>query len=308
MVAQTAANNEASIATTANNGKSSIMTGAINSMNASSGLAAASPSAGGAAATIAVAGIVGAISGGVAAETAMNNAIILTQVQATLAGATAGANRANDTLTAGYNTNTTNELNDSKTEQTTNTNNCLTGQTANNVAAATANASNTSGTMKSNAARTRGTSVSNAGYTQTAAERNAKELLEAAQEKARNRYESARNAQPQNVGIISGSPEADYFMTRGVQWKVRTESDSAIAQAGDHFARYGYALNRMWDVSESGFCPMPKFCYWKASDIWVDDAGSSDNEVNTTIRRMFLDGMTVWKNPDEIGRVSVYDN
>ena len=150
--------------------------------------------------------------------------------------------------------------------------------------------------------------MSNAGYTQIAAERSAKEVLEAAQRKARNLYEQARNAAPMRVGEVSGAPMADYFMTRGVQVKVRTESDSAIAQAGDHFARYGYAFERMWDVAESGLCPMPKFCYWKASDVWVDDRLTSTSDASRAIRRMFLDGVTLWRNPDEIGRVSVYDN
>lgn len=308
MTAQTAAENEVSIATTANSGKSSIMTGVINGMSASAGLAASSPSAGGAAATIAVSGIVGAISGGIAAETAMNNAIILTQCQATLAGAAAGANRANDTLTANYNTYVTNESNDCKSDQTTNTNNCITSQTANNVAAATANASNTSATMKGNAARTRGTSVSNSGHTQDAAERTAKEILVAAQEKAKNRYENAMNDVPQEFGAITGNPSADYFRTRGVQWKVRTQSDSAIAQAGDTFARYGYALNRMWDVSESGLCPMRNFCFWKASDIWVDCRNATGSDASRRVQQMFLSGVTVWNDPDMIGRVSVYDN
>ena len=308
MVAQTQAENEASIATTANSGKAAIMNGAINSMQASAGVASSMPSATGAAVSIAASGIVGAIAGGINAETSMNNAMVLTQCQATLAAAAAGANRANDTLTAGMNDNNTAEMNDCKSDQTTNTNNCITAQTANTVAAETANAANTSTTMKGNAARTRATSDSNSGYTHSAAESNAKEILEAAQDKARNRYISASNATPQQIGLTSGNPEADYFMTRGVQVKVRTESDSAIRQAGDHFARFGYALNQMWDVEESGLCPMRHFCYWKASDIWVDDACSSNNEVNTTMRRIFLDGVTVWKDAHELGRVSVYDN
>ena len=53
---------------------------------------------------------------------------------------------------------------------------------------------------------------------------------------------------------------------------------------------------------------MKHFTYWKASDIWLDDMRSSTNLVNNTISEIFLRGVTVWRNPDEIGRVDFYDN
>lgn len=305
MVASTQANNEVSIATAKTSGRAAITTGAINGMSATGMAMAAGPEM---APAVIAGGIVGALGGLVNAEAGMDNALVLTQAKSSITADTVSANSSNNTAQNGLNDVNTQTMNDLHTDQTTNTNNCITAQTANNVAAATANAANTSTTMKGNAARTRSTSDSNSGYTHSAAESNAKEILEAAQDKARNRYISASNATPQQIGLTSGNPEADYFMTRGVQVKVRTESDSAIRQAGDHFARFGYALNQMWDVEESGLCPMRHFCYWKASEIWVDDACSSNNEVNTTMRRIFLDGVTVWKDAHELGRVSVYDN
>lgn len=306
MAATTNADNEVSIATAKNNAKGAIISGAVNGMTSTAmATAAAGPEA---APAIAAGAVVGAFGGMVHAEVDMDNAIVLTQAKQSIVTDTVSANQACNSATNGLNDLNTQTMNGLHTDQTTNTNNCLTAQTANTVAAETANAANTSTTMKGNAARTRSTSDSNSGYTHSAAEANAKEILEAAQDKARNRYISASNATPQQIGLTSGNPEADYFMTRGVQVKVRTESDSAIRQAGDHFARFGYALNQMWDVEESGLCPMRHFCYWKASDIWVDDACSSNNEVNTTMRRIFLDGVTIWKDAHELGRVSVYDN
>lgn len=313
--------NETSIATTANSGNAAIATGFGNGVMSSTGmamgLAEANPLAG--VAALAVGGAMGAAMGGITAQTNNENALIVTQANSSVTSNTISTNSAKVAITNGNNTLATDEMNDCKEDQNDNTNNCLTGQTANNVDAATRNAANTSATMKGNAARSRNTAVgnagrthdttvSNAGYTQIASERTAKELLEAAQRKAKNSYESARNQAPTRVGQTSGDPTADYFRTRGVQVKVRTESESAIAQAGDQFARYGYALNRMWDVDDSGFCPMKRFCYWKASDIWVDDRMSSNGDASKSIQRMFLEGVTLWKNPEEIGRVSVYDN
>lgn len=307
MAAATNVNNETSIATTSNQGKAAIASGAISGMT-SGGMATMSAGPEFAAAGAVAGGVIGALSGLVNASVASDNALVLTQAQSTIVSETINTNNAKVGYTNSLNDFETRTMNSLHTDQTNNTNACLTAQTANSVAAATANAANTSTTMKGNAARTRSTADSNSGYTHGAAESNAKEILESAQDKARNRYVSAANAAPQRIGVTSGDASADYFMTRGVQVKVRTESDSAIRQAGDHFARFGYALNQMWDVSETGLCPMRNFCYWKASDIWVDDACSSNNEVNTTIRRIFLDGVTVWRDAQKLGRVSVYDN
>jgi hypothetical protein len=74
------------------------------------------------------------------------------------------------------------------------------------------------------------------------------------------------------------------------------------------FARYGYALNQNWDVANSGLKLMRHFTYWKCTDIWVDDRKSSNNVVQNFITKMFLQGVTVWNNPNEIGRVNIYDN
>lgn len=313
--------NETSVATTANSGNAAIATGfgngVMSSTGAAMGTAEASPLAG--VAMLAVGGAMGAAMGGITAQTNNENALIVTQANSSVTSNTISTNSAKVAITNGNNTLATDEMNDCKDDQNDNTNDCLTRQTANNVAAATNNAANTSATMKGNATRskntavanaasTRGTTVTNAGYTQGDTENTAKELLRAAQNKAKNSYETACNQMPVQIGETTGAPMSDYFRTRGVQIKVRTESESAIAQAGDHFARYGYALNRMWDVKESGFCPMRNFCYWKASDIWVDDRLSSTSDASKAIQRMFLEGVTLWKNPNEIGRVSVYDN
>jgi len=67
-------------------------------------------------------------------------------------------------------------------------------------------------------------------------------------------------------------------------------------------------LNQIWDVKSSGLKLMNHFTYWKASDIWVDDRASANNNVENFITNIFLQGVTIWNNPDEIGRVNIYDN
>lgn len=84
-----------------------------------------------------------------------------------------------------------------------------------------------------------------------------------------------------------------------------TQSKGAIRQTGDHFLRFGYMLNQAWDFTT--FNLMPKFTYWKCSDIWVEGLQVPD-EYMDEIRFFLLGGVTIWRNPADIGRTSIYDN
>ena len=86
----------------------------------------------------------------------------------------------------------------------------------------------------------------------------------------------------------------------------RTQSDSAIAQTASQFARYGYALNQVWKVTSLNL--MRNFTYWKASDVWVDVRDVAGSAVGDAIGDILRRGVTVWRDPDKIGKVSVYDN
>lgn len=310
MYTSTSTQNETSIATTSNTADTSVVTGAIN--GAVNGFVSGSTMAPGdiaVAGTLAgVMGLTGAVTAGMTARTAKANAVILTQCQQTLAEWTADTNRNKTTITNDNNWAVTNITNDLGTDQTNNNNACITAQTANNNTCATNNTNNTTNTMKANATRTRNTNSNNATQTRLVSELNAKEILENAQHTAKASLDDARNNAPVPYGNYSGSMAPDYMGTRGIQVKVRKQSDSAIRQAGDMFVRYGYALNQAWDVRDSGLNLMKHFTYWKASDIWLDDRRSTTNLVNNTISEIFLRGVTVWRNPDEIGRVDFYDN
>ena len=301
----TVTQNETSTSCAATAGGASIQNGAINGA-----LSGASMGISGGPETAAAGAIIGGVIGAWTASTtaAANYANTMAMVNCSQY-VTDKAADANDTkVGAATSANTSNQLrmNEDRSDQNDNTNDCLEGQTQNNVDAATANAQNTSDTMYANAERTRGTSNANSGYTRGTAVTNAQEVLENAQDKAQARYSDARNDVPTAIGSYGGDVAPDAYETRGIQVKIRTQSKSAIAQAGDTFARFGYALNQMWEVTD--LQPMRHFCYWKATDVWVDDMESSNNSVNRTVERIFMDGVTVWTNPDEIGKVSIYDN
>ena len=345
MVATTQIENETSASTTGNSQVQSIGTGAVGGVigGASMGTALLPGVGTAAGAAIGAAGgaILGAASGGITAAINGQNSVVNIQANQDTTSQTIIAN--NDTVeaVAAFSIGITDVQNDLKLDVYTRNNESTDQQCDNNNANSRRNAANSRDTQKANATRTRDTAktnatntqttsktnadnnfntdrtnatntrnvtVANSGYTRDVAELNAKELLENAAKTAMASVKDARNAQPKQLCKSSGNPAPDYMETRGIQLKVRTQSDSAIRQAGDMFARYGYALNQNWDVKSSGLKLMRHFTYWKCDDIWVDDRQSSNNVVQSFITKMFLNGVTVWNNPNEIGRVSIYDN
>jgi len=331
IAATTTAQNETSVATTDNSAIGSVVAGGLGGTATGIGIASgggaaalaatgfAGLSTGGAALAIIGAGaLLGAATSGVTAAANHVNATTVTQCSSTVAQATANKNDVMylSGLTESGSTQTA--INENNKTQTHNNNQCIGGTTdgsaitggqiRNTTNCERDNTDETANTTNANAARTRGTSNNNSDYTRLVAELNAKEILENAQNKARARYDDARNIRPVAYGSYSGDSGPDYYETRGIQVKVRTQSVSAIRQAGDTFARYGYALNQVWDVEESGLVLMRHFTYWKASDIWTEYQYSSNNYVNRMIEDMFLNGVTIWSDPDEIGKVNIYDN
>lgn len=198
--------------------------------------------------------------------------------------------------------------NDCSTAVTTKQNKAVDDQTDNTGRTMNANAANSAATLRANSDATRDTGNDNAGYTRQVSVLNAQESLESTQFGIQKSLDSMHMRAPVQVTQESGTYQPWYQGTNGVQFKVKTMPNGDVRQIGDTFMRYGYALNQVWDVSKSGLCPMPHFCYWKADDIWVDDRASSNNLIQSIMIKMFTRGVTIWKNPDEIGKVSIYAN
>lgn len=122
-----------------------------------------------------------------------------------------------------------------------------------------------------------------------------------------NTYQNAKLQAPHQQGEYQGDFMPDVYKRRGIRFNVRTQSKAAIAQAGDAMLRFGYALHRTWDMS-LGFHYGKHFTFWRAEDIWINDGEGVANVAVNTIASLFMKGVTVWRDPDEIGRVSIYDN
>jgi len=200
---------------------------------------------------------------------------------------------------ATYSTSVTNAGNTQSTDKTNADNTQSTGN---------ANAARTQSTTNTNATLERDVTVANSDYTRKAHVLNAQDDMELARLDNSRAYSSHSFDAPVKYAGESGDMTLDVFRRRGLQFKVKTQRDGDIAQAGDLMLRFGYALNQVWNIGESGFNLMRHFTFWKASDVWVSDDDLSTGRVQVTIKDILTRGVTVWSNPDEIGRVSIYDN
>lgn len=99
----------------------------------------------------------------------------------------------------------------------------------------------------------------------------------------------------------------EHMTTRpqGLFANVVTQPDNAIMQAGDTFLRYGYMLNRVVDFVKWHYGKY--FTFWQCSDFWTEGNAIPDLYADR-LRYFLLGGVTVWRRPEDIGRVTIYDN
>lgn len=160
-----------------------------------------------------------------------------------------------------------------------------------------------SATQASNSASV---SKNNAWYSREDAHYADDNMLRQAFQAVNNRYKDITHANNVQVGMEQGSQLEDSWHTRGLQFNVRTQRNDAIAAAGDQFRRYGYACNRNWNFED--FNVMSKFTYWKAGELWLTGDTGIMEAAQQRIKDMISRGVTVWRTPDDIGRVSIYEN
>lgn len=209
----------------------------------------------------------------------------------------------NNTATA--NTNASNNCNENNTNNTVGT---MRTNADNSYNAATTNADNSYNTATTNADNDRNTARNNAHYTAWQGLNAAQRILRNAQDSAKALTNDAYNYAP--VTLCAGGSQTDYapdfYKTRGIQIKVRTQSEGAISQTASEFARYGYNLNQIYNPESLTL--MKHFTYWKTRECWVYDKCETNDTAQTAIGLIFKNGVTVWSDPDEIGKVNPYDN
>ena len=274
--------------------------------------------------------VAGAVGGVISGVTSGVNAAVMLNAASTKVELAITNSQEKTTSQNNSNTGVTNSSNNAQTDNAETVTEATTAQTANNAATANTNATNTANTAKANATRTqnttkenatrtqstainnadatRDTTESNADYSRGTSIENAQQGMTVAQRTATRTYQAHQNDAPIQRGTYSGDATLDLFERRGVQFKVRTQRECDIAQAGDMMLRFGYALNQNWDVEASGLKIMKHFTYWKAQDVWVNNGSGVTNTAQYAIQSILERGVTVWNDPDEIGKVGIYGN
>ena len=283
-------------------------TGVTNTSNAVTGGASAIGSAATGAAVGAVGGPVGIAVGAFAgAAVSIVGTVSGVVANSSIAAAMQSLNSSKNSLTNNYNnylTQNNNELNSDLASITNAANSAITSNinSKDSTIAGNNNSRDTSITATTNAMNN-----SNASYTRQALVWNAQWNLRTRQFENENAFKDASLQAPVKYGAYTGDMINDVYMRRGIRLNIRTQSKSAIAQTGDAFLRFGYALHRVWDMSK-GFHYGKRFTFWKAEDIWINDGSGVANAATNAIAEILLKGVTVWRNPEEIGVVGIYDN
>lgn len=310
-IATTIVDAETTAAVNKNSAAGSAWGGVLSGAMAGVGLGATIGAAGGpiGMGTGAAIGALGGIASGmIGIQVAEDTAGIVLNGQTTSVGIMNNANTSTTAISTSVATLSTDEQNRLRSRTNTTNNSSFSSQTNNSNSTMRTNARNNAATMRANSDATRDTGNANAGYTRDVGVLNAKENLEAAHFGTQYDLNGMNKRAPIQVTPENGNYLSHYAGNNGVQFKIKTMPNGDVRQIGDTFMRYGYALNQVWNIDESGLCPMPHFCYWKAGDIWVDDRKSSNNMIQETMISIFMRGVTIWKNPDEIGKVSIYAN
>lgn len=164
---------------------------------------------------------------------------------------------------------------------------------ANNFSTASTNLSNQQTMQFADMNRSLGLAVASGDYANTIAGINA-------------HVQDAQLSQPS----LSGGMGGDAFLYALSKWKVHLRfkmiSPAAMRNIGEFWLRYGYYIQRFLVPPESLMC-MRKFTYWKMHELYIRSS-TCPEEFRLTIKGIFEKGVTVWKNPDDIGVTDYADN
>lgn len=121
------------------------------------------------------------------------------------------------------------------------------------------------------------------------------------------KVQDAKLTQPTTSGQVGG--EAFNLAVHGwvLSAKVKMVQGGAMRAIGDFWLRYGYAVNRFVDLSTVPLSVMENFTYWQFKEVYVTSAYCPEY-FKQTIRGILEKGVTVWTNPDRMGRIDYADN
>ena len=160
--------------------------------------------------------------------------------------------------------------------------------------ASTKVANNNAGVMRTNAGNTKATGDANANR----AYATAIDAISAG-------LNQAGVAAPAQFGA-NANGQSSATAPRALFAQIVTQRECDIMNAASAFARYGYSLMREFSMERMQV--MRHFTYWKCAEVWCSGNGNALESAQGAIKDILIRGVTVWSKPEEIGRVSIYDN
>lgn len=172
------------------------------------------------------------------------------------------------------------------------------------------NASNIATTLRNEAStkvanNNAGVMRTNAGNTKTTGDANASRAYATAIDAISAGLNQAGVATPAQFGA-SANGQSSATAPRALFAQIVTQRECDIMNAASAFARYGYSLMREFSMERMQV--MRHFTYWKCAEVWCSGNGNALESAQGAIKDILIRGVTVWSKPEEIGRVSIYDN
>lgn len=172
------------------------------------------------------------------------------------------------------------------------------------------NASNTATTLRNEASTKVATNNAavmrtNAGNTKATGDANANRAYATAIDAISAGLNQAGVAAPVQFGATANG-QSSATAPRALFAQIVTQRECDIMNAASAFARYGYSLMREFSMERMQV--MRHFTYWKCSEVWCSGNGNALESAQGAIKDILIRGVTVWSKPEEIGRVSIYDN
>ena len=165
------------------------------------------------------------------------------------------------------------------------------------------NIRNDASTYSANASAT--LTRTNAGNSKTTGDANAGRAHATAIDAINAGLRQAGVAAPVQFGAGSNG-QSSATAPRALFAQIVTQRECDIMNAASAFARYGYTLMREWSMERMQV--MRHFTYWKCTEVWCSGAGDVVEGAQAAVKDILIKGVTVWDKPEEIGRVSIYDN
>ena len=115
--------------------------------------------------------------------------------------------------------------------------------------------------------------------------------------------QDAALTQPSMSGQVGGDGFNMASGNFGVNLRVMTVGIGRARAIADYWARYGYAVNRYVDVG-THLNLMQRYTYWKCADVYVTSF-AGDESSKDVVRGIMERGVTVWRDPREVGHVGL---